>query len=141
MNTDFNLKLILLFNGTRSVIELVEKAGLVCRLCNVKQLKHLIPLRLVVGTFAIYQQLRDERTDADKIKTALYTAFAMDEFAAYEKFTACRMQPDESVRATEAHSILWSSERPHTQLHICSWTTSPGQTIPLCIVKNGQASH
>lgn len=64
-----------------------------------------------------------------------------DEFAAYEQFKACWVQPDESVRATEAHSIVWSGERPHTHLHICSWTTSPDQTIPLCIVKNGQASH
>lgn len=36
--------------------------------------------------FVIYQQLKDkEKVDADKIKTALYTAFTTDKFAAYEQ--------------------------------------------------------
>lgn len=47
------------------------KVELVCRLCHVKWLEHVIPLRLTRSVFAIYQQWRDEKANADKIKTLI----------------------------------------------------------------------
>lgn len=47
---------------------------------------------------AVYHQLTDEEmANADRIKTALYTAFATDEFTAYEHFITRWKQPDEFV--------------------------------------------
>lgn len=72
---------------------------LVGRLCGVKQLEHIIPLRLT-GVESVYCLPAIERRgepDADKIKTALHTDFATDKFAASKQFIARRMQPDESV--------------------------------------------
>lgn len=104
MCSSFNLKLIPLFDVAELMVKWMEKAESICRLCNVKWLEHVIPLRLivvvvvVVGAFDIYQQLRDkEKQDADKIKTSLYVAFTTDEFAACEQFKIGWMQPDKSV--------------------------------------------
>lgn len=70
---------------------------LVCRLYGVKRLEQVIPLKLTWCAFAVHQQLRyEEKADADKIKTALYKAFAMDETSS-QQFISCWMQPDKSV--------------------------------------------
>lgn len=38
-------------------------------------------------------------------------------------------------------SIVWYSEKMHTQVRICGWTASPGKTTPLYFVKYGHAVH
>lgn len=60
MNGGFNLRMIPLFDGAGSVVEWTEKMELVCRLCKMKRLEHVIPLRLTGGVFAVYQKLRRE---------------------------------------------------------------------------------
>ena len=48
------------FDGTtQPVAEWFEKAELVCRLRNVKDLTTVVPLRLTGGALAVYQQLSD----------------------------------------------------------------------------------
>ena len=83
----FDLKLIPEFDGSASgpsVVEWMEKAELVCKMCQVKHMELIIPLRLMVGAFAVFQELKEEdKRDFDRIKTALYTAFAVDGFMAF----------------------------------------------------------
>ena len=77
------LRLIPEFNGdaTQNVVEWLEKAELVCNLRGIAHLESVIPLRLTVGAFAVYQQLTDaDKRDSEKIAKALRTAFDVDSF-------------------------------------------------------------
>ena len=63
----FDLKLIPEFDGSTSVVELT------CRLCGVKQVDLVIPLRLMGGALDVYQQLKEnEKANVELIKAALY---------------------------------------------------------------------
>ena len=62
-----------------------------------KHLEHIVPVRLIGGTFAVYQQLKEKMEDFCQIKSALYTAFATDDFLAYEHFAERRFCLGESV--------------------------------------------
>ena len=62
----FDLKLILVFDclaSEPSVVEWMEKIELVCKMCQLKYLEPIVPLRLMGGVFAIYQQLKEEKED------------------------------------------------------------------------------
>ncbi|KFD56058.1 hypothetical protein M514_03182 [Trichuris suis] len=76
----FDLKLIPEFDGSsQPVAEWLEKVELVCELCGVVDVAHVLPLRLTGGAFAVYQQLASEdRRKVEKVKAALRTAFALD---------------------------------------------------------------
>ena len=86
----FDLKLILEFDGSASgpsIIKWMEKAELVCKMCQVKHMELIIPLRLMGGAFTVFQQLKEEdKRDFERIKAALYTAFAVDGFMAFDQF-------------------------------------------------------
>ena len=83
---------------TQPAAEWFEKADLVCRLRNVKDLTTIVPLRLTRDAFAVYQQLGDsEKKDIKKVKGALYSAFAVDQFTAHELFMVRRLKSDEVV--------------------------------------------
>ena len=86
----FDLKLIPEFDGSASgtsVVEWMEKAELVCKVCQVKHMEFIIPLRLMGGAFTVFQQLKEEdKRDFDWIKAALYTAFAADRFMVFDQF-------------------------------------------------------
>ena len=99
MADPFDVKIIPEFDGTtQPVAEWFEKAELVCRLRNVKDLTTVVPLRLTGGAFAVYQQLSDsKKKDIEKVKGALYSAFVVDQFTAYELFVARRLKRDEVV--------------------------------------------
>lgn len=59
-------------------------------------------LRPTGEVFAVYQQLNDEeKEDADRIKTKLYTAFVLDSFMAYEQFIYGRIT--ESVSSVQCY--------------------------------------
>ena len=92
------LQLIPEFDGSACVEEWFEKAELVCSLRGISKLETVIPLRLAGGAFAVYQQLpSDDRSDANKIKEALFRAFGTDRFSAYDLFVSRRLKPGESV--------------------------------------------
>ena len=97
----FDLKLIPEFDGSASglsVVEWMEKAELVCKMCQVKHMEFIIPLRLMDGAFTIFQQLKEEdKRDFDWIKAALCTAFAVDGFMAFDQFVNRRLHHGESV--------------------------------------------
>ena len=91
------VKLIPEYTGEGSVSEWVEKLELVCGLYGVQDIASVLPLRLSGGAFAVYQQLPDaKKKKADEIKKALVLAFAVDEYAAYEKFVSRRLGEGES---------------------------------------------
>ena len=75
----FDLKLIPEFDGSASgpsVLEWIEKAELVCKMCQVKHIELIIPLRLMGGAFAVFQQLKEEdKRDFDRIKGCTIYSF------------------------------------------------------------------
>ena len=76
----------------------MEKAELVCRLSGVKNIECMVPMCLSGGTYAVYQQLSEEkRADFVCIKDVLYTAFALSPVTAYKQFAARRLCPGEMV--------------------------------------------
>lgn len=64
----------------QSVIEWIEKAELLCRLCVVRRFEFVVRMHLTGGAYALYRQLSEER----KKQLRLYTAFGADSFAAFE---------------------------------------------------------
>ena len=56
-----DLRLIEEFDGTRDVVEWLEKVDLVCKIRSIADLTLVIPLRLTGGAFSVYQQLSDEQ--------------------------------------------------------------------------------
>ena len=79
----FEVRLIPEFSGAATdipIVEWVENVELVCELCAMKNVKHVLPFRLWGGVLAIYRQLSaDHKADAEQIKQALITAYAADE--------------------------------------------------------------
>lgn len=95
----FDIRLIPEFDGSTTgpaVVEWIEKAEKICKLCKIKEPATVIPLRLTGGAYAVYQQLGDE-PDWDEIKQSLYTAFGTDPFVAWQQFTSRTLQPKETV--------------------------------------------
>ena len=81
-----------------SVVEWMEKAELVCKMCQVKHIELAIPLRLMGGAFIVFQQLKEEdKRDFDQIKDALHTTFATDGFMTFDQFVKRRLHHGESV--------------------------------------------
>ena len=94
----FDIKSIPEFDGSTSVVEWVRKAELICEMCGVTAIARVLPLRLVGGAFAVYEQMETgARADANKIKDALFAAFGTDPFVAHELFTKRRLKPGEAV--------------------------------------------
>lgn len=130
MNGQFDLRIILKFDGTGAVIDLIEKQELVCGLSGVKQLDWVIPLHLTGREFVVYQQLtKDEKSDAALIKEALITAFAADSFMAYEKFDVCVLCPGETIdvygRYMEVVGPFQRNPRPCNGMCVCAGASWP----------------
>lgn len=95
----FDIRLIPEFDGSPtgpSVVEWLEKAERVCRLCKIKDPAMVIPLRLTKGAYAVYQQLGEDPT-MEQITQALYGAFGTDPFVAWRQFSERRLGPGETV--------------------------------------------
>lgn len=46
------------------MVDWVKKAEILCKMCGIKHLENIIPLRFSGGAFAVYQKLgEDERAD------------------------------------------------------------------------------
>ena len=95
----FDIRLIPEFDGSPtgpSVVEWVEKAERICKLCKIKEPATVISLRLTGVAYAVYQQLGDE-PDWDEIKHCLYMAFGTDPFVAWQQFISWRLHLGETV--------------------------------------------
>ena len=94
----FDLKLIPEYNGTMSVVDLLERVDLICKLLGVDKIEQVIPLQLTGGAFNVYQQLSDaDKTNVTWVKAALHRAFALDTCEAYKQFSRSTLRLDESV--------------------------------------------
>ena len=93
----FDARLIPEYDGSTDIVEWVTRAEMLCQLRGVA-LESVLPLRLTGGAFAVWSQLpAASRCSLTDVKEALYAAFALDQYAAYEAFTARRLQASESV--------------------------------------------
>lgn len=97
MGARLDARLIDTYDGTGDVVEWYTQASLLCEYRGVP-VTDVLPLRLKGGAFAVWSQLpTKDRRSADTVKDALFTAFAMDDCAAYSAFVARTLQPGESV--------------------------------------------
>ena len=93
----FDARLIPEFDGSTDVVEWFTRAELLCQLRGVAPESYL-PLRLAGDAFIVWQGMEQrQRFSLDATKHALYAAFALDQFAAYERFEARRLEPGESA--------------------------------------------
>lgn len=93
----FDARLISEYDGTGDVVEWITRAELLCKHRGADAAA-VIPLRLTGGAFAVWAQLPDEsRGCLQAIRAALFEAFALDQYAAYEAFTGRRLRPGESA--------------------------------------------
>lgn len=98
MGDKVELKLISEFDGSTPVLEWVEKVKLICHLCWVKCVKHVIPLWLTGSAFTVYEQFSDKETeDQARIKVVLYKVFAIDPCITDEQFVAWTLWPGENM--------------------------------------------
>lgn len=95
--TPFDARLIPEFVGTADVVEWLQRAEMLCQLRGVPVMS-VLPLRLAGGAFAVWSQLpAASRGSLEAVRNALFAAFALDEHAAYEAFSARRLRPGESA--------------------------------------------
>ena len=96
VSTTFDVRLVPEYDGTTDVVEWFTRATLLCEMRGV-DLVSVIPLRLAGGAFAVWSQLpAGDRRSLIAVRTALFAAFALDQFAAYDAFSSRRLQPGES---------------------------------------------
>ena len=97
----FDVRLIPEFCGAVTdipIVEWIKIVELVCEFCTMKNVEHILPLRLQSGALAIYRQLiAKQKADAEQIKQALITTYATDVFNAYDQFITRQLHPDEMV--------------------------------------------
>ena len=93
----FDVRLVPEYDGTTDVVEWFTRATLLCEMRGV-DLMSVIPLRLAGGAFAVwFQLLAQDRCSLLSVRSALFAAFALDQFAAYDAFSARNLQPGESL--------------------------------------------
>ena len=97
----FDIWLIPKFHGVSSdhtVSEWLEQVELVCEMCGVDNVEHVLPLRLRGAALSVYQRLtRVRRENLQQVKQALLVAFAPDPFVAFDTFVSRRLCPGETV--------------------------------------------
>ena len=95
MDKVFDIRLIQEFNGTTTdmpIFEWIENVELVCELCTMDRVKHVMLLRLQDGALAAYRQLSKKRADPEEM-----TAYVSDAFNVFDQFTARQLQQNETV--------------------------------------------
>ena len=97
----FNIRLILEFHCVsfnHTVSEWLEQVELVCKMCCVNSVEHVLPLRLRHGVLSVYQRLtRDQKEDLQQVKQGLLVAFAPNPFVAFDTFVSRHLCPGETV--------------------------------------------
>lgn len=93
----FDARLIPEYDGTGDVVSWVTRAEMLCQLKGVAA-EAIIPLRLAGGAFHVWAQLpAADRCSLEAVRSTLYSAFALDQYAAYETFAARRLLPGEAA--------------------------------------------
>lgn len=93
----FDARLIPEFDGSQDIVEWFSRTEMLCELNSVPMVS-VVPLRLSGGAFAVWTQLPvEKRASLNEVRSALYAAFALDQYAAYEAFCARRLKAGESA--------------------------------------------
>ena len=93
----FDVRLIPEYDGTADIVEWLQRTEFLCQLRGVSVMS-VLPLRLNRGAFVVWSQLPDAvRNSLEAVRDALFAAFALDEHAAYEAFSARRLRPGEAA--------------------------------------------
>lgn len=93
----FDARLIPEYDGSTDVVEWFTRAEMLCQLRGVA-CESVMPLRLTGGAFAVWSQLPDSsRCSLTAVRDALYEAFALDQYAAYDAFSTRRLQRGETA--------------------------------------------
>ena len=93
----FDARLITEYDGSGDIVEWFSRTEMLCELNSVPVMT-VVPLRLTGGAFAVWAQLpSDRRTSLNEVRSALFAAFALDQYAAYEAFSARRLRAGESA--------------------------------------------
>ena len=93
----FDARLIPDLDGSQDIVEWFSRAEMLCELNSVPMVS-VVPLRLSGGAFAVWTQLPVERrASLNEVRSALYAAFALDQYAAYEAFCARHLKAGESA--------------------------------------------
>lgn len=93
----FDARLIAEYDGSGDIVEWFSRTEMLCEL-NAVPMMTVVPLRLTGGAFAVWAQLPPEtRTSLDDVRSALFAAFALDQYAAYESFSVRRLRAGEST--------------------------------------------
>ena len=94
---NFDARLIAEYDGTEDVVEWFTRTEMLCELNSVP-IMSVLPLRLTGGAFAVWAQLPvEKRKSLEHVRSALFSAFAMDQYAAYEAFSQRQLKLGESV--------------------------------------------
>ena len=92
-----DVRVIAEYDGSGDVVEWWTRAELLCAHRGADFIA-VLPLRLTGGAFAVWAQLSTaDRVSLSAVKCALFAAFALDSFAAYDAFIGRRLQPGESA--------------------------------------------
>lgn len=93
----FDPRVITEYDGTADVVEWWSRSEMLCNHRGADAAS-VLPLRLTGGAFAVWAQLTEkERGSLETVRTALFAAFALDQYAAYDAFCSRRLQPGESA--------------------------------------------
>ena len=94
---NFDARLNAEFDGSSNVVEWVSRTEMLCEL-NSGPTMTVVPLRLSGGAFTVWAQLpMEKRNSLDDVRSALFAAFALDQYAAYEAFSVRRLRAGESA--------------------------------------------
>ena len=87
------------FNGSNDEIATwISKVELVATLKDIKKLENFLPLYLEGPAFAVYEQIpKADKSDPEKVKTALKQAFGLGRYAAYDEFQRRSWRHGEAV--------------------------------------------
>ena len=100
---NFDVRLMPEFSGGDGEISIAEwfsKVTWICKLHKVTDLTLVIPLRLTGHAYRIYDQLPEkDKLDIAAVKSALFKAFEVDVFSAYERLHGRRLEKEEPVDA------------------------------------------
>lgn len=121
----FDVRLVPEFDGTGDVVEWWTRTKMLCELKGVP-LMTVVPVRLVGGAFRVWSlQSVNDRRDAKCTKAALYNAFGVDKYLAFERFRNRRLRPNESpdVFLTELKLMAESFGGAHEELLECAFVT------------------
>ena len=90
------------------IVEWIKNVELVCELCAMDKVKHVLPLRLPGGALAMYRRLsKEQRAGTEQIKEALIIAYATDKFNIFNQFVTQYHHPGETVDEFLADLHSW----------------------------------